>query len=209
MNGRVFEGIRVLNFVNLTQSGCIDEVFEGDEQIAGISNTVTEKCGFAEVGSADFKKLFNNCSAIPLAKGYIVGGKQAEPGQWPFLAAILFKPTNQFFCGGNLITDKHVLTAAHCVHEKHQTKLSATDIKVLLGHRSLKSLTEQHSKSFEVENIFIHNSWNPADVKYDADLAVLTLSKNVEFSPFIQPVCVTDDSDILKLEDGYVVSCYN
>lgn len=207
MNGRAFEGLRVLNFVDLRQSGCIDETFQGDEQIRGLSNAVTEKCGFAEVGSIDFKKIFNNCSAIPYAKGYISGGKKVEAGQWPSLAAIFFKfeATRQFFCGGNLISDRHVLTAAHCVHEKNQEKLNATDILVLLGHRSLKTLSEPNSKSFDVGNILVHDSWNPTDVKFEADLAVLTLTQTVEFSPFIQPVCVTDDSEILQLEDGYVV----
>lgn len=207
MNGRAFEGLRVLYFVNLKKSECIDENFEGDEEILGLSNAVTERCGFAEVGSSDFQKLFANCSAIPYAKGYIIGGKRAEPGQWPSLAAILLNATRQFFCGGNLITDRHVLTAAHCVHEKRQAKLTAAEILVLLGHHNLTSVWEPLSKSFDVENIFVHDAWNPLDNKYDADLAVLTLATKVIFSPFIQPVCLTDDSQISKLEDGYVVSC--
>lgn len=43
----------------------------------------------------------------------IVGGKNADPGEWPWIAA-LFNAGRQF-CGGSLIDDKHVLTAAHCV----------------------------------------------------------------------------------------------
>lgn len=43
----------------------------------------------------------------------IVGGQNADPGEWPWIAA-LFNAGRQF-CGGSLIDDKHVLTAAHCV----------------------------------------------------------------------------------------------
>lgn len=205
MNGRVFEGLRLLNFVNLTESGCVDETFKGDKQMQGLSKAVTERCGFAEVGSADFKKIFSNCSAVPYAEGYIVGGKPCKRGQWPFLAALLLKEPREFFCGGSLITDRHVLTAAHCVHQKNEAKLSASDILVLLGHHSLKSLSEPNSQSREVENIFVHESWNFSDIKYYSDLAVLAVVKKVEFSPFIQPVCLTDDSELMKLKDGYVV----
>lgn len=206
MNGRVFEGFQLLNFVNLTQCECIDEAFNVDDQIQGLSNTVTGRCGFAEVGNADFKKIYSNCSTFPQAKGYIIGGKQSDPGQWPFLAALLFKTTRQFFCGGNLITDRHVLTAAHCVHKKFQMEQRAADIYVLLGHHNLQSLSEPDSMLLDVENIFVHDSWTPSSITYDADLAVLVLARIVEFSPFIQPVCLTDNPEILKLEDGYVVN---
>lgn len=43
----------------------------------------------------------------------IVGGQNADPGEWPWIAA-LFNGGRQF-CGGSLIDNKHILTAAHCV----------------------------------------------------------------------------------------------
>ena len=44
----------------------------------------------------------------------IVGGKPADPQEYPWTAALLRNGATQY-CGGVLITDRHVLTAAHCV----------------------------------------------------------------------------------------------
>jgi len=63
-----------------------------------ISSTNLSQCG-AKNGNQDQER--------------IVGGKNADPGEWPWIAA-LFNAERQF-CGGSLIDDKHVLTAAHCV----------------------------------------------------------------------------------------------
>lgn len=43
----------------------------------------------------------------------IVGGINASPHEFPWIA-VLFKSGKQF-CGGSLITNNHILTAAHCV----------------------------------------------------------------------------------------------
>jgi len=43
----------------------------------------------------------------------IVGGINASPHEFPWIA-VLFKSGKQF-CGGSLITNSHILTAAHCV----------------------------------------------------------------------------------------------
>ena len=46
----------------------------------------------------------------------IVGGEKAEVGEYPWQVAILFtesKLKNQG-CGGSLVGDKYVVTAAHC-----------------------------------------------------------------------------------------------
>lgn len=43
----------------------------------------------------------------------IVGGQNADLGEWPWIAALF--NTGRQFCGGSLIDDRHILTAAHCV----------------------------------------------------------------------------------------------
>ncbi|CAL8138324.1 unnamed protein product [Orchesella dallaii] len=46
--------------------------------------------------------------------GRVVGGKTADPFEFPWLTAIVDSNTRLAFCGGSLINDRYVLTAAHC-----------------------------------------------------------------------------------------------
>ena len=58
-------------------------------------------------------------SFVPEINRRIVGGSEANFGQFPWQAQIwTFKPYNDtpiFSCGGTLISDELILTAAHCV----------------------------------------------------------------------------------------------
>lgn len=57
----------------------------------------------------------DKCGMTNATKTRVVGGVNAQLGSYPWLAALGYRSTIiRYLCGGTLITQKHVLTAAHC-----------------------------------------------------------------------------------------------
>lgn len=212
MNGRLLDGLPLLDWVFVDKNVCINitqyAAYRGEERIRELRRILTEKCGFSETGEEPFEKLFDlDCGTVPYATGFIIGGEKSKPGQWPFVVALLAYTERQFFCGGSVISRKHILTAAHCMKPKYsEDVLAANDVTVFMGHHNLQEKNYAQNDLRSVRRISIHPDWNARDQKYDADLAVLTLSKTIDFTNFIQPVCLTMDEGLSEKEDGYVVS---
>ena len=55
----------------------------------------------------------------------IVGGEKAEVAEYPWQVAVLFGDRKLFRqgCGGSLVGDKYVVTAAHCTNRESPSSL--------------------------------------------------------------------------------------
>jgi secreted trypsin-like serine protease len=106
----------------------------------------------------------------------IIGGGVAPPGKWPFQVALLDAGTSNNslaqFCGGTLITRRHVLTAAHCLEG-----LRASEFRVLTGTQSLGSGGTRR----QVASLRIHPQYRSSTQDYDIAVATLkTVVQNVK-----------------------------
>lgn len=129
-------------------------------------------------------------------RSLIFGGDEVKRGEWPWLVAVFqidvgFGPS--FACGGNLVSKRAVISAAHCVKSASKTYQSH-EVLLSMGHHNRLIWNEIDSMRSNVAKIHIHPDFRvqtkaKATTK-DADLAILIASQIIEFNDFIQPVCL-------------------
>lgn len=113
----------------------------------------------------------------------VTGGRPADPGQWPWMGALLRRGYPNAHCGAVLITDRHVLTAAHCTQ-----RMRIDDMYVRLGEYNFRTYNESRARDFRVVDIRQHVDFDPST--YENDIAVLKLHQAALFNSYIWPVCM-------------------
>lgn len=104
----------------------------------------------------------------------IVGGQEAIPGAWPWQVALIQAGGDLYFhqyCGGSLIDEEWVLTAAHCADGALPSQ-----IEIAVGVHDL-SQPEPGFQRRAVSQIVIHPNYNFST--FDSDIALLKLATPV------------------------------
>ncbi|XP_056298851.1 transmembrane protease serine 9-like [Pseudoliparis swirei] len=134
----------------------------------------------------------------------IVRGQAVSPGSWPW--SVSLNDDDGPFCGGSVINNQWVLTASHCIssHQLHTTT-------VYLGRHSQSGLNLNEVSS-TLEDIICHSSHNT--ITHNNDICLLKLSAPVEFTDYIQPVCLastgsTFHSGVSSWVTGFGLTQYN
>lgn len=124
------------------------------------------------INTAEVELTHDGTPAREALSGQIVNGEEAVPHSLPYQALIKNyneEKTGFFLCGGSIISNKWILTAAHCVDDTVKER-----VKVLVGvHDRTVELGE--GQTLSVKRIIGHEKWNKRPSN-GYDIALLELS---------------------------------
>ncbi|GBL72286.1 Proclotting enzyme [Araneus ventricosus] len=126
----------------------------------------------------EFKHPIDGCGLNTNTR--IVGGKVSLPHEWTWMVALLRR--NRFFCGGVIINDWYILTAAHCV-----MGVKVKDLKVRLGEYNFNE-KKDHQEDIPVTEIKRHALF--VTLTFQHDIALLKLKRRIEYTKFIGSICL-------------------
>lgn len=114
---------------------------------------------------------------LPSIESYIVNGIKVAEGEIPFAASLRYIENEFHFCGASILDRDWLITAAHCL--ANQTSING--IIVGVGSTELSKVTD-----YRIKGWIIHEKYNDNTLSHD--IALIKLSKSMEFGDRVQPV---------------------
>uniref|UniRef100_A0A672M8B6 Suppressor of tumorigenicity 14 protein homolog n=1 Tax=Sinocyclocheilus grahami TaxID=75366 RepID=A0A672M8B6_SINGR len=135
-----------------------------------------------------------DCGVRPYKHNRIVGGQNADVGEWPWQVSLHFK-TSGNVCGASIISNKWLLSAAHCFIQPD------SDYKITSNWLTYSGLREQNIQDSSVQkrtlkSIITHPNYD--SMTYDYDISLLELSNPLNFTNTVHPICLPASTHVFS-----------
>nr|XP_054362168.1 chymotrypsin-like elastase family member 1 [Mirounga angustirostris] len=128
---------------------------------------------------------------FPETNARVVGGTEAQRNSWPSQISLQYLSGGKWYhtCGGTLIKQNWVMTAAHCMD-------TPMTFRVVVGEHNLNQ-NDGTEQSVSVQKIVVHPSWNSNNVAAGYDIALLRLAQKVTLNSYVQLGVLPQEGTIL------------
>lgn len=119
-------------------------------------------------------------TAVFIPRPLVVGGEAIAKGSWPWLVAVYINDAKglAFKCGGNLVTSRTVITAAHCLKLRGM-EYKAKNVLIVAGRHNLLDWSESTSITFNADRVFIHPDYKDSLSSFDGDVAMVIADETI------------------------------
>ncbi|XP_016301899.1 coagulation factor IX-like isoform X4 [Sinocyclocheilus anshuiensis] len=128
--------------------------------------------------------LMTPVPTVSAPKSRIVGGNPALPGEIPWQVALVARSTHQIFCGGSILNQLWVITAAHCL-----VGTQNASFYIRVGEHDV-SKTEGTEQNLNVTRFISHPRYDSKVSLYNHDIALLRLRNPIQFTLTVRPICL-------------------
>ncbi|XP_028982302.1 transmembrane protease serine 9 [Diachasma alloeum] len=147
-------------------------------------------------------RLLDHNVCGPVTEQRIIGGNKTGVFDYPWMALIAYKINNkqiEFRCGGSVINNRYILTAAHCVT---QLPSALTLIGVRVGEHDLRTERDcnkdldgletdcaERYQDFGIEEVHFYSGFTKSVLQ--DDIGLIRVDSSIDFRPInARPICL-------------------
>ncbi|XP_052889014.1 prostasin-like [Anopheles moucheti] len=132
--------------------------------------------------------LTQSCGTRKVVNFLIVNGTEAKDGYWPWHVAIFHNNARTFVyaCGGTIVDQNTILTAAHCLMTSNGI-IARERLVVQVGRNRLR-VASNRAQEHEAFQLIVHPQYNVNSIQHD--IALIKLATDITYTDYIQPICL-------------------